>query len=74
MCDEAIAHRNDLLKCALDTGKAWSLGALCYNVDMGEKTRIACGLGGWAELVRVGRRFRVARTGCTSGRKKADPE
>ena len=26
--DEAIAHRNDLLKCALDTGKAWSLKEL----------------------------------------------
>ena len=28
MSDEAIAHRNDLLKCALDTGKAWSLKEL----------------------------------------------
>lgn len=28
MSDEAIAHRNDLLKCALDTGKAWALKEL----------------------------------------------
>ena len=28
MSDEAIAHRDDLLKCALDTGKAWGLKEL----------------------------------------------
>lgn len=28
MSDEAIAKRNDLLKCALDTGKAWGLKEL----------------------------------------------
>ena len=28
MSDEAVAHRNDLLKCALDTGRAWGLKEL----------------------------------------------
>lgn len=28
MSDEAVAHRNDLLKCSLDTGRAWALKEL----------------------------------------------